>query len=95
MISNQMFIAALLVTFLTLCSVNGQSCLTNGLDDISRRDPMCAGQIMQLNVQLARSMLDIPQSVLDEVCSTSCWNQYSQIVRNCGGFDVSIVVTVF
>jgi len=91
MISDQMFVAALLVTFLSLSSVNGQSCLANGLVDISRRDPVCASQIMQLNAQLARSMLDIPQSILDEVCSTSCWNQYRRVVRNCGGPDVSIV----
>ena len=89
-----MFVAALLVTFLTLYSVNGQqSCLSNGLNDISRRDPVCASQIEQLNSQLDRSMLDIPQSVLDEVCSASCWDQYSRVVQRCGGSNVSIVVS--
>ena len=88
-----MFVAALLVTFLTLYGVNGQTCLSNGLNDISRRDPACANQIEQLNSQLERSMLDIPQSVLDEVCSASCWDQYSRVVQRCGGSDVSIVVS--
>jgi len=82
-----MFLAALIVIFLS--SVNGQSCLTNGLNDISRRDPVCASQITQLNMQVARSMFDIPQSVLDEVCSPSCWNQYSRVIQRCRGSEVS------
>jgi len=38
----------------------------------------------------SQSLDTIPQSAIDEVCSTSCWNQASSVIQNCYGEDVSV-----
>ncbi|XP_065903088.1 uncharacterized protein [Dysidea avara] len=85
----EMSLAGLLIMVITLNGVNSQSsfeiglCLINGVNDISRVDRTCGSQLNTLIT--TRNFFDLPQSTLDEVCSTSCWDRFSPVVRRCFG----------
>jgi len=87
-----MLLLAGLLVLLALHGVNSQSarsiCLNAHLNDVSRRDPACANQFVTL--LNSQSLDTIPQSAVDEVCSTSCWNQVSPVIQSCYGEDVSV-----
>ena len=92
----EMSLVGLLMMVITLLStVNGQSsstiarCLVNGVNDISRVDPFC-GSRLRILIN-SEEFFNLPQSTLNEVCSTSCWNRFSPVVRRCFNADVSFV----
>jgi len=92
----EMSLVGLLMMVITmLSSVNGQSrfeiglCLVSGVNDILRVDPFCGFQLRTLiNSQ---EFYNLPESTLNEVCSTSCWNRFSPVVRRCFNADVSFI----
>ena len=84
-----MLLLASLLMLLTLHGVNGQSartvCLNTLLNDV---DVACATQFARL--LNSQSLDTIPQSTINEVCSTSCWNQISPVIQSCYGENVSV-----
>ena len=88
-------VGLLMIVITMLSSVNGKSssaverCLVNGVNDISRVDPFCGSQLRTLIS--SQEFFNLPQSTLNEVCSTSCWNRFSPVVRRCFNADVSFI----
>ena len=96
----EMSLVGLPMMVITLLSaVNGQSrfeiaqCFINGVNDISRVDPFCGSQLRPFIS--TPQFFNLPQSILDEVFSTSCWNQFIPVVRRCyNAANVSLYVSV-
>ena len=84
-----MLLSAVAGLIIILHVVNGQYeeafCLADRVDD-DIRDPVCARQLRTL---LRSPSFDIPQSVIDELCSDSRWNLFAPLIQCCynGLFD--------
>ena len=69
-----------------------QQCLDSGVADLNRTNPFCGNQITRF-LDVAQSQpqsLTLPQDVVDGICSSTCYFNFSQIYLNCTGIAIDV-----